>query len=360
MQPGMEQPMGQPIGQASRTRTRFRIGLIVLAGLAGIAVAAAVALARTGSGGSSGASPVGTGAVIINTTLGYQGGSAAGTGMVLTSSGEVLTNNHVIRGATSIRIVLPGTGRAYTAKVVGYDLADDVALLQADGASNLKTAPTASSAVTVGEAVTAVGNAQGTGTLTSAKGSVTGLQKSIVVSDDQGGSENLTGLIETDAGLQPGDSGGPLYDGAGNVIGMNTAASTAYAAYQSSASDGYAIPIAKALSIAKQIEAGQSSTQVHVGGTPFLGIQVQPDGDGGFSSSGALVAGIVSGSPAASSGLSAGDVINAIDGHPITSSSSVVEALLDKEPGASVTITYTDQFGADQTVTVALADGPAQ
>ncbi len=342
---------------AGPTRTRFRICMLVLACLAAIAVAAGVALARTGS---SGASPVGTGAVIINTTLGYQGGSAAGTGMVLTSSGEVLTNNHVIRGATSIRIVVPGTGRAYTARVVGYDVADDVALLQAAGASNLKTAPTASSEVTVGEAVTAVGNAQGTGTLASARGSVTGLQKSIVVGDDQGGSESLTGLIETDAGLQPGDSGGPLYDNAGNVIGMNTAASTAYAAYETAATDGYAIPIAKALSIAKQIESGQSSTRVHVGGTPFLGIQVQPAGDGGFSSSGALVAGIVSGSPAESSGLTAGDVINAIDGHPITSSSSVVEALLAKEPGANVTITYTDQFGADQTVTVALADGPAQ
>jgi S1-C subfamily serine protease len=353
----MEHAMGQPMGPAGRTGTRIRIVALILALVAAIAVAAGVALARSGS---SGASPAGTGAVIINTNLGYQGGSAAGTGMVLTSSGEVLTNNHVIRGATSIRIAVPGTGRSYTAKVVGYDVADDVALLQTDGASNLQTAPTASSAVTVGEAVTAVGNAQGTGTLTSAKGSVTGLQKSITVSDDQGGSESLTGLIETDAGLQPGDSGGPLYDSAGDVIGMNTAASTADVSFQSSATDGYAIPIGKALSIARQIESGQSSTSVHVGSTPFLGIQVQQAGGSGFAPSGALVAGIVSGSPADSAGLSAGDVINAIDGQPITSSSSVVDALLGKEPGATVTITYTDQFGADQTVTVALADGPAQ
>ena len=119
--------------------------------------------------------------------------------MVLTSSGEVLTNNHVIRGATSIKIAVPGTNHTYTAKVVGYDVADDVAVLQAAGASNLNTIETAaSSAVAVGDAVTAVGNADGTGKLTSATGSITGVQKAIVVSDDQGGTESLSGLIETD------------------------------------------------------------------------------------------------------------------------------------------------------------------
>lgn len=328
-------------------------------GLAAIGVVAGVALARSGGG----ASPIGTGAVVIDTTVGYQGGSAAGTGMVLTSSGEVLTNNHVIQGATSIRIVVPGTDHEYTAKVAGYDVADDVAVLQATGASNLKTiSMAASSTVAVGDVVTAVGNADGTGKLASATGSITGVQQSIVVSNDPAGTESLIGLIETDAGLQPGDSGGPLFNSAGKVIGMDTAASTGYT-FRSTATDGYAIPIANALSIANQIDSGHASTSVHVGSTAFLGIEVQPSGAPGglgVSSPGALVAGVVPGEPAASAGLSAGDVITAIDGHAIGSSSSITSVLLTKKPGSKVEITYTNQSGASQSVSVTLADGPAQ
>src|SRR5262249_44234854 len=156
------------------------------------------------------AAPVGTGVVVIETQLGYRGGAAAGTGMVLTSSGEVLTNNHVIRGATTVRVVVPRTGRAYTAKVLGYDVSDDVARLRLVGASTLKTVSTAgSSKVAVGDAVTAVGNAGGTGTLATAGGSITALRQSILVNDEQGGAVRLTGLIQTNAGVQPGDSGGP-------------------------------------------------------------------------------------------------------------------------------------------------------
>jgi S1-C subfamily serine protease len=355
--------MGRVIrGRTDRVRDGRALGArrllaFVGGGLAIIGVVAGVALARTSAGG---ASPTGTGVVVINTTVADQG-SAAGTGMLLSSSGEVLTNNHVIRGATSIRIVVPGTGRAYTAKVLGYDVADDVAVLQAVGASNLKTVATAvGSKVAVGDPVTAVGNANGTGTLTSAKGSVTGVRKSIVVSDDQGGSESLSGLIETNAGLEPGDSGGPLINRAGKVIGMDTAASSGYVV-RSTASDGYAIPIGKAVSIAKQIESGQASSRVHVGSTPFLGIEVQPAfARGGFSSAGVLVAGVVSGGPAASAGISAGDLITAIDGHTITSRSSLTSRLLTKKPGAKVTVTYTDQFGTGHSVRVTLASGPPQ
>jgi S1-C subfamily serine protease len=344
-------------GAAHLHRLRWRFLALVAVGLAAIAVVAGVALALTGSG----ASPIGTGAVVIDTTLGYQGGSAAGTGMVLTSSGEVLTNNHVISGATSIKIVVPGTNHTYTANVLGYDVTDDVAVLQAAGASNLKTVATAaSSTVTVGDAVTAVGNADGTGTLTSATGTITGVQQSIAVSNDQGGTENLSGLIETDANLQPGDSAGPLFNSAGKVIGMDTAASTGFA-FRSTATEGYAIPISKALSIANQIESGQASTSVRVGSTPFLGIEVQPTvAPGGVSSAGALVAGVVPGGPAASAGLSAGDVITAIDGQAVTSSTSLPTVLLTKQPGSKVTITYTDQSGASRSVSVTLASGPAQ
>src|SRR3954447_18172763 len=143
----------QPVRGAGALRSlHARLVLVVVVAVAVAAVAAGVALAQTH------ATPVGTGVVVVETTLAYQGGHAAGTGMVLTSSGEVLTNNHVIRGATAVKIVVPGTTRVYTAKVVGYDVADDVTVLQASGASNLKTISTATSKIAVGDSVTAVGN----------------------------------------------------------------------------------------------------------------------------------------------------------------------------------------------------------
>jgi S1-C subfamily serine protease len=335
-------------------RLHERLVVLVVAGVVAAGVAAGVALARTGT------ASIGTGVVVIDTKLGYADSAAAGTGMVLTSSGEVLTNNHVIRGATSIRIVIPGTTHVYTAKVVGYDLADDVAVLQASGASHLKTVSTSSSTLRVGQRVTAVGNANGTGRLASARGSITGLHKLISVSDDQGGTENLSGLIETNAAVQPGDSGGPLLSSAGKVIGMDTAASSG-TFFRSTASDSYAIPITKALSIAKQIEGGHATARVHVGATAFLGIEVQgAAAPGNVSTPGVVVAGVVPGGPADSAGLTAGDVITAIDGHAITSPSSLTSYLLTKKPGAKVTIAYTDQFGVGHSVSVTLASGPPQ
>jgi S1-C subfamily serine protease len=323
-----------------------RFLLFVLTALAVLAIAAGVALARTGP------APIGTGVVVINTRL-YQGGAAAGTGMVLSSSGEVLTNNHVIRGATTIRVVIPGTKHAYTGRVVGYDVADDVAIIRTTGASHLKTVSTAAAAkLRIGQAVRAIGNANGGGRLLSARGSITGLRKSIQVNDDSGGTESLAGLIETNAALQPGDSGGPLLNSGGKVIGMDTAASSRLI---STAADSYAIPIAKALSVAKQIVAGHSTSRVHVGATAFLGIRVQ-SGD----ASGLVVAGVIPGGPAESAGLEAGDVITSIDGHAVTTPSSLTSYLLTKRPGDMVTIGFTDPMGLGQTASVTLASGPPQ
>src|SRR5262249_17389849 len=218
-------------------------------------VAAAVAAAATGIAlASHNSTPIGNGVVNVRTVLGYQQGAAAGTGIVLSSSGEVLTNNHVIRGSTSVRVTIPGTGRSYTAKVVGYDVADDVALLQLNGASNLRTATLGDSTkLHVGDNVTATGNAGGTGRLSSATGRIPGPGKTITAGDEQNGSEQLTGLIETNAGLQPGDSGGPLFDSSRHVIGMNTAASVGFSFQTTSATDAYAIPIKKALGLVNVI-----------------------------------------------------------------------------------------------------------
>jgi S1-C subfamily serine protease len=324
-----------------------RLLVFLVAALAVASIVTGVALAARTS------PSIGTGVVLINTNLGLQGGAAAGTGMVLTSSGEVLTNNHVIRGATSVRVVIPGTKHTYTAKVVGYDVADDVAILKAADASHLRTVSTAASArLKVGQAVRAVGNANGSGRLVSARGSITGLRRTITVSDDSGGAESLAGLIETNAALQPGDSGGPLLNASGKVIGMDTAASTGFV---STAADSYAIPIAKALSVAKQIVAGHATARVHIGATAFLGIQVQGGGANGL-----VIAGVVPGGPAESAGLQAGDVITSIDGRAITTPRSLTSYLLTKKPGATVTIGYVDLNGQSLTASLALASGPPQ
>src|SRR5436309_4468775 len=163
------------------SRLRMRLVLVTIVALAALGVGAGLAFAR------SGAATIGNGVVVVDTKLAYENGAAAGTGIVLTSSGEVLTNNHVIQGATSVEVVVPGSAHQYSAKVVGYDVSADVAVLQLSGASNLKTTSLGdSSKVTAGQAVAARGNAGGTGTLTSASGRVTGLRKSITVTDDQG------------------------------------------------------------------------------------------------------------------------------------------------------------------------------
>lgn len=346
-------------------QTHGRVILLILIAAVAVSVGPKLAFAR------STAAPIGTGVVVIDTNLAYEDGAAAGTGMVLTSSGEVLTNNHVINGATTIKVVVPNSGRSYTARVVGYDRSADVAVLQLQHASNLKTVSAAgSSKLTVGAAVKAVGNAGGSGSLSSATGTVTGLGKTITASDDQGGSEQLTGLIETNAGVEPGDSGGPLLNSAGRVIGMDTAASTNHGFQAVAASDAYAIPIRRALTIAQQIEAGNATTTVHVGGTAFLGVEVEPVDAarygyryGGYSStatSGALIAHVVSGGPADSAGLSAGDVITKIGGRTVSSPTAVTAIIMTKEPGEKISIRYTDPSGASHTTSVKLGSGPPQ
>lgn len=340
------------------SRFHARLILATIVAVAALGVGAGLAFAR------SSAATIGTGVVVVDTKLGYESGAAAGTGIVLTSSGEVLTNNHVIQGATTVTVVVPGTTHHYSGKVVGYDVSADVAVIQLSGASNLKTASLGdSSKVTTGQAVQALGNAGGTGTLTPASGTVTGLAKAITVSDDQGGTESLRGLIETNAALQPGDSGGPLLNSNGQVIGMDTAASTSFTFQAASASDAYAIPINTARTIAKQIESGKATTAVHIGPTGFLGVEIASTnrfGFGGATSTGAVIAGTVAGGPAASAGLTAGEVVTAINGHTVSSPSAITSLILTKKPGVKITVTYTDQSGTSHVTTVTLGSGPPQ
>ena len=311
-------------------------------------IAVFLALAAAGSSAAVAAvrasrSTIGVGVVVINTNLRLEDTWAAGTGMVLTSSGRILTNNHVIAGATTIRVAVPNTTHRYAARVVGYDIADDVAVLQLRRAENLRTVTIGSSAgLGVGARVTAVGNSGGVGRLISVSGRVIRLRKSIAVEDDTGRRRWLAGLIETSAALRPGDSGGPLLDSAGRVVGMDTAGSFG--------GHGYAIPIATAARVTKQIVAGKPSARVHVGPTALLGIQVQ----------GTTVADVVPGSPAAAAGLKPGIVIISIGGKRVTGEAAITSAVLAHKPRQVVTVVYRDETGMRRTARVRLAAGPPQ
>jgi S1-C subfamily serine protease len=296
------------------------------------------------------------GVVDINTDLGFQGGAAAGTGIVLTSNGEILTNNHVIRGATTIRVTDPSTKRSYAATVAGYDPTNDVALLTLTGATGLKTVTLGNSAlVKVGDRVTAVGNAGGVGgTPIAAAGRITGLHRSVTVQDDAGNPEQLTGLLQTSAQLQPGDSGGPLLNKAGRVIGVDTAASMSLG-FQQTASVGLAIPINNALTIARQIERGIAAPTVHLGPTAFLGVSISFQ-----NGSQAVVAAVVPSAPADQAGLTTGSVITSLNGQPVTTYDSLSKILLKLTAGSKVTLAWTDADGVAHTADVVTAAGPPQ
>ena len=241
-----------------------------------------------------------------------------------------------------------GNQKTYTASVVGYDRTGDVAVLQLHNASGLTTANLANSSnASVGQDVVGIGNAGGTGgTPSAAGGTVTALNQSITASDEgDGTSEQLSGLIETNANIQPGDSGGALVNTSGQVLGMDTAASAGFSFQsngQSSGTQGYAIPINTALNIARAIEAGSSSTTIHIGETAFLGVEISPSGSssggsgGGFGSvfggnsgrnsgssvAGAAVAGVVTNGPAQTAGLAQGDTITSLGGKSIGSANA--------------------------------------
>lgn len=310
---------------------------------------------RTGSTAlEQAANAVVPGLVVIDTELGMQNGAGAGTGIVLASDGTVLTNNHVVEGATDISVTDLGNGRTYRGTVAGYDRQDDLAVVKLQGASGLQTAPLGDSdTVKVGDAIVGVGNAGGTGSPTAAAGRVTALDQSITASDESAGaSEQLTGLIQVAANIQPGDSGGPLINSSGQVVGVNTAASQGFR-LGTGGGQGFAIPVNKAKSIAAQIQAGKSSDRVHIGDSAFLGITMS-DADG----SGALVRAIVNGGPAQAAGLAPGDVITGLDGHAIDSATTMTNTMDQHHPGDTVTLTWVDRSGQSESAQTALARGP--
>jgi len=338
--------------------------------------------ASSGSGTSSGSTGAANGTVdataiankvddsIVNlTTTLSSGGQAAGTGIIISSNGLVLTNNHVIDNSTSIEAENSASGATWSAKVLGYDRQDDVALVQLEDASGLKAATLGNaSSLNEGDAIVALGNAGGKGgTPTVVTGYVTALDQQITAADQDGSNaETLRGLVQIDADIQPGDSGGPLVNADGAVVGMNAAASSGNGfGFGQSANEGYAIPIEHAVAIAKKIASGQGGTGIHVGGNrALLGVAVTQQSPSGFGNStgngtaGAPVSSVQAGSAAEKAGIQAGDTITGVDDTSISSAQELTEALTAYQPKDTVTITWTDSSGQNHHADVQLGSGP--
>lgn len=291
------------------------------------------------------------GVVDVYTRLKYQQAAAAGTGIVIDSDGYVLTNNHVIEGSTSIRVVVTATGRSYTATVVGTAPTEDIAVLKLSNASGLQTANLGDSdAIKVGDAVTGVGNAGGSGGVPSAAaGKITSLNETITASDETGtDAEQLNGIIVTDAPIRSGDSGGPLFNADDEVIGIDTAAST------SGRTAGFAIPINKAMKIAREIRSGVETSVIHIGYPAFLGVAVRNAGGAG-----ALIQSVEPGLPADKAGIVAGDVVTALNNTRVTSADSLRAAIAKVNPGDTVSVAYDDATGGSHRTNATLITGPA-
>jgi S1-C subfamily serine protease len=289
---------------------------------------------------------VGPTIVDIDAKLGYQSAVGAGTGIVIGPS-TVLTNNHVVAGATDLTARSIGNGQTFPATVIGFDRNHDIAVLQLAGGGLQPANIGNSDTVTVGEPIVSLGNAGGVGGAPSAvDGRVVALNQTVSASDALTGStETLDGLIQVDAGIRPGDSGGPTVNTANQVIGLNTAASDNY---HLGRGQGFVIPINEAMAIAGQIQGGGSPT-VHIGPTAFLGVGVN-DAAGG---AGAVVRQVIPTGPAAGAGFAPGDVITSVNGQPVNSATALTAILDQHHPGENVTVGL-----ENRTTNVTLADGP--
>ncbi len=298
-------------------------------------------------------SQVGAEMVDIDTQLGYQSAVGAGTGIVIDPNGVVLTNNHVVAGATEISARDIGNDQTYPVEVIGYDRNHDIAVLQLGGASGLSVANIGdSNRVAVGEPIVSLGNTGGAGgTPRAVEGRVIGLNQTVSASDSLTGTEELLeGLIQVDAPISPGDSGGPTVNTNNQVIGVNTAASDNF---KLGRGEGFAIPINQAMVIAGQIRSGAASPAVHIGPTGFLGVGVN-DAAGG----GAAVRRVVDDGPAGQAGIVAGDRIVSVDGQPVASSTGLTDILDQHHPGDTVAVGVQSGPGAPRIENVTLAPGP--
>jgi S1-C subfamily serine protease len=288
--------------------------------------------------------------VNINTTL-AGGGPAAGTGQIVTSSGEILTNDHVVRGSTSINVSIQGRSQSYPAAVIAVDQAQDVALIKIDGVSGLPTVKFAdSSSLKVGDSVLTIGNKLGRGGAPAwNEGSVTALDQTITASEGRSSSETLTGMIESDALIYPGDSGGALVNSSGQVVGMITAGQAQ--GFRAGSDVGYAITSNTALGIVNRIRAGEKASDLIYGQIGYIGVSAQTLAAADAAqlglnvSSGALVVGVQPGSPAEAAGITQGTVITSVGGTAVTSTATLGNAVKAHKPGEKVSVTWVNKTG---------------
>ena len=289
------------------------------------------------------------------------GGGGSGSGFIFNANGWILTNRHVVEGASEIQVVLADS-RTYTGTVYGIDTLTDLAIVKVN-ATGLPTAPLGTSAdLQQGQLAVAIGNPLGTFENTVTTGVISGLGRQITAGDvSQTSSESLNNLIQTDAAINPGNSGGPLLNSAGEVIGVNTAVAS------SAQGIGFAIPIDAAKEIMSEALAGKQLAR------PWIGVYYEPvtkqlAKDKGLSvDHGALVgppangssSGIVSGSPAASAGLKDGDVITSVDGQAVDTSHDLSTRIVTHAPGDKVVLTVQRGSSSIQ-VNLTLGTLPAQ
>ncbi len=286
-----------------------------------------------------------------------------GTGMIISTAGEVITNNHVISGATTITVTLYGGTTALPATLVGADPSSDTALLRINSPpANLQPVTFGDSTkLQVGDAVIAIGNALGlsAGTPTVTSGIVSATGRTVQAGDTgSGAGETLENLIQTDAAINSGNSGGPLVDSAGQVVGMNTAVASSSTGNAPAQNIGFAIPSESIQGLVATLRAGGTAGKAK----SYLGVEVtdetpqEQQAYGLVPASGALVVSVVSGSPADSAGIQTGDVIVSFNGKAVTSAQGLTNDVQGTASGTSVQLgLYRGQQKMTVSATLALA-----
>ncbi|WP_227997284.1 S1C family serine protease [Nocardia australiensis] len=293
--------------------------------------------------------------VNINTTSQPLGVGTAGSGIVLTPDGQVLTSHHVVKGADSVSVTDIGNGFVYNATVLGYDAKADIALLELGGAVGLPVARVGnSSGLRMRDQVLAIGNAGGTGGHpTAIVGDITNLNSTIVALNSADLSRKaLSGMVEVAAAVSAGQSGGALADRNGAVVGVITAASGEHPKDVEQQPNGYAVPIDTAMRVVAQIRSGTPTDTVHIGPTATLGVLVSD-----AKPSGARIDVALYGMPAYAAGLTGGEVITSLDGRAIATATALRAAINVHKPDDTIQLGVTGAGGVERTVAVVLVLG---
>lgn len=301
------------------------------------------------------ASPLAAGVVLL--FVSSDTGSGAGSGMIVDSSGIVVTNYHVVEATSEVTVTLATTGKSYPATVLGADATNDIAVLQLKGASRLDTVKFDDDTLALGDQVSAVGNANGQGFLSRANGVVTDLATTVRVSDETSpwGASTLRDVIQTTAPAVPGDSGGPMFDAEGEVVGMTSAGTATDSRTPAADRVSYAITIQKVSDTIDLVRSRTPTSTLRIGPKPYLGISVSTSRDTG---PGATVVSVTIDGPADRAGVQTGDVITSLGGATVSSAGDIAQTLARYSPGDSIAISWSDTSGQTHQTTLQLGTSP--